>query len=446
MLRPMFSVLFSILCAVGGCSTNDTGSEPDPNTPAANGGFEGDLAGGNSGAEGAIAPCEQAREDLGSLDEVSEVLEFSANDLLDAIGRTHTVLMRWERQDSQPRLEPGDDELTLALEPSSESAAAYHCDDPDYPEELLADQPPHMEVPVTLALQTAGGQLDEQFETLLVAKDLGLATVAVEVEPEEVNGSLGALVTDFYTGTRRQIRVEVTFTRDGPVGVIMGPHSPHASDPCLFNLYARWPHDVQCWEQEWVAAPEAAPTMSAYAQELSRTYALEWADGVSTSATVEITPREASICRTGAIGLSARADIAISTDDGRLEATLSGWLGGGPSAYDGEPDEMDAYGLMALTNEELADHFDYDGDADAGILELYLHFSTAAVDEPPFAGSFQVSLLDRTGFENVLPPMNEFFSPRCFDAAGRWFPPLLLEGDLSAGEPNPPIPGMGMAQ
>ncbi|MDD9937768.1 MAG: hypothetical protein OXT09_29420 [Myxococcales bacterium] len=413
---------------------NDT--SPDNGTDDGTGASDltgGDDPGGNSGAEGnnpggsTEVACTRDEETLDSLDQVSALAGFSPTDLLDAIGSEHRVPMRWLQQDSQPAIDASRDMLALTLTPDGTAATASACDDdPEYPEDLRAQQPPELQLPVTLTLQSDDGRLDASLPAVLLANDSESARLDVGIDlamDPNALGELGELVTDAFSDDL-QTHFEIAFEEGDTRGVVMGPFSPHSDRPCLFSAYAVWP-------AESCSPPPGEEAERARAQ-LGRSYDLVWDDNSTTSAEVEITVRDEVPCdiATNEELSQPNADIRITSEDGRVSLSLPAHLDSAPAAEGGEADAVaDAVARLFLTREELG-QLDAEADADAAVVELWLS-DQPVPDEPPIQGRLEVLLLDRSGFDTALPRGNPGGAPWCFDARNR--PQSLMAATLSAG-------------
>ena len=252
-----------------------------------------DPAGGNSGSEGSIGPCAETELVHDSLDDVDDMLHFSANDVL-ALAAQLEVALRWERLDAGPSLPEGHAMLHIRVESLGEGPSVFHCGDPNYPAEHSA--PPRMEIPVALILRTDDGVLDERFETTLVATHSMQAAIDLTVDAQQLSGSLGAEVVSFYTGGTRSLMLELRFSAAGPTGWIGGPFSPNASDPCAYTAYATWPADAQCWPTQQVSLDDDDALADVVAR-VSRSYELQRSDGTKGTASLEVTLAASPACR-----------------------------------------------------------------------------------------------------------------------------------------------------
>lgn len=396
-----------------------------------------DLAGGNSGAEGVPVRCAETQTPL-ALDAADVTLGFSADDLL-ALTRTRDVSMRWDVRDSGPKIMPSADTLSVVVEPSSDMAAAFVCDDPEYPDEHRP--PPRLEVPIALTLQTEDRMLDERFETVLVATEATRATIeTIAVEPEDFMGSLGHAVAAFYDDGQRNLLFEqLTFTADGLAGWILGPFSPHASDPCRETVYATWPADAMCWPGEHEEQTDEEE-MQTHLERANQTLELIWDGGETTEATLEVDLADGPTCRLGEY-VKHRVQIRITTSDGRVDLTLPGSLHGGPG-FGGEGSELapargaffhlEVSAAFALDADGLLEHLDYaEAAVSAAIVSLYVSTDLGTSDVPvPLQGEIRAIAIDRTGFDTPLPAgelpgVGGLDNERCFDSATDRLLPLL---------------------
>jgi hypothetical protein len=394
-----------------------------------------DLAGGNSGGEGSRLECEGTPTTL-ALDEAGEMLGFSAEHIL-ALADTREVSMRWRALDSGPEIMPREDTLRLIVEPLSDTATAFHCDDPEYPDEHRP--PPRLEVPVALILQTEDRMLDERFETVLVATTAERASIpTITVEPEELAGSLGEAVGEFYSAGLRSLMFDLYFGPEGPAGWIGGPFSPHAANPCAYTEYASWPADAECWPSA-EAQPTDRDTLEPYLARASSAFELTWDGGETTDATLSVELVEGTMCREGH-SILAPVQIRIVTEDRRVDLAMAGSMLASPEGSsdpwpeqhaDVEPFTLDLSGAVALDANAVRDGLGYENaDLSAAIVTFWVA-TPAAIDSPLLGGELRAVAIDRTGFSTPLPAVTlpGGGSERCFDSSGAR-PRPFLQADL----------------
>jgi hypothetical protein len=412
--------------------------------------------GGNSGTEGSLLPCPPTDVPLESLDAVHDALGFSAADVL-VLTRTREVSLRWDVRDSGPELVPQSDTLSILVEPSSDTATAVVCDDPNYAD---ADRPePYLEVPITISLKTDDGLIDERIETTLVAAEPTHAAVhTIAIEPEDFVGSVGQAVGVFYVDGQRNLMFDLTFTEDGPVGWMFGPFSPHASTPCRETIYATWPADAVCWPGQQEEATDEAE-LRTHLQRANQTLELVWEDGAVIDATLDVELAEGPTCRTD-LYVSHLVRMRLRTSDERVDLTLQGSLIGGPAlvyqgddsnaklrpqrsspeyrpGVDDEAFHLELSAAVALDAEGMLEHLDL-ADASVGAAIVSIHLTTddgTSAGTVPLQGEIRAIAIDRTGFATPLPAgelpgVGGLDNERCFDAENVRRPPLL-RGNLA---------------
>lgn len=378
--------------------------------------------GGTSGSEGhnpsgTIPPCAET-ETLVPIDGITPEVDFSAQALLSTVGGTQEVAIDWYALDGGPQLPTERGTLTVRVDPRGDTARAYHCDDPDYPPER------RLEVDVTLGLESSDGRLDETIETTLVAERVTSATLAegtLSLLPEQLNGTLGGLVGDYYDSGQRDVLIDLTLREGGPAGLLMGPFSPHPAHPCREAAYATWPAGRVCLpDQEAFALEEGA--LEATLDQTRRKVALMFSDGTEAVAEVEVTLRDELACSP----LSTRIDLRLRSPDAGIDLATGGWLSSHTDADTGV-EHITVETAVALDADSLQTQLGYDGDARAAIVSFEMSVNPNIVPPVPLQGGFRVREIDRAGFETPLPEVVSSLpgvgvsfgfadSERCFDA------------------------------
>jgi hypothetical protein len=265
----------------------------------------------------------------------------------------------------------------------------------------------------------------EQLETTLIATNATHATIEdLTVEPEDLRGSLGRAVAEFYSSGDRSLTLQLTFTDKGIAGAIDGPFSPSTTNPCAHAAtYAIWPTDAECWP-ELDPEPISDQAMQKYLDSVNRSFALSWDEGDTTVATLSVVLGEGRTC--GQMGYEPEAirhhvEVHVTTADGRLDLSVPARLIGGPSNRD-----LSLDGAVALDGQDLVDQLGYSGNAAAAAITTLSLWSDP--DASDLSGFVLAVAVDRTGFATPLPP-GELISggsaARCYDSVGEAGPRLL---------------------
>jgi hypothetical protein len=394
--------------------------------------------GGNSGSEGSLLPCEETDSELATLDTVSPAVGVSGSDLLALANREPEVSLRWPTRDSGPAFDASAPVLMIHVAAMG-AATEVRCDDPNFPDQYRPK--PRVKLPVVVTLRTAGGALDERFETVLSAESRDRADIEIlTVEPEAVSGSIGAAVASFYTSRIRSLVFELSFRPSGTFGWVAGPFSPHASSPCAYTAYAYWPADSACWPERGGEPVDDIDAMKPHLARVNRAFELVWSDAPNerTQATLDVQLADGTTCQ-NAGETSHPVRVHIVTQDGRADLTLAATLAGGPVSVDPwpahlrdvEPFYLDLSGSIALDRAALADQLSVSApNVSAGIVNFSLS-SPSGVDSAVLEGELRVAPIDRTGFATALPigqlPGGD--SERCFSSGGTGAP--VLRGKIA---------------
>jgi len=334
------------------------------------------IAGGNSGSEGDECPCRDYRQAV-DIDEIPEGFDFSAAEIFEFIGRSHTLPIRWKTQDLIG-LEAVDSTLTITVEPGSGQTVAISCSDPDN----IYATTPYMEIPVILSLRTDDGLLDERLDGRLIANppggsvwfgscsdcdsfetkvdkcgysgNCGDCTSHFLVDANKLTGTLGAKLVDSFASESdvcSPVRFGIRFIEQGPTGEISGPASPLTSD-CCSSTYAVWPADAECLYNERAKRSNPSET-DVYIEAVSGIYQTYWFNkksytdtsepyfAIETDFQLEISLHDETTCHDESSMIeptdewakqhiayisSNRADVRLGTSDNRINITAPAWL------------------------------------------------------------------------------------------------------------------------
>jgi hypothetical protein len=431
MIRNIFMGLLT-LAGLAACSSSDG----DPGASGRKGGSGREFVGGNSGSEGSRLPCDPTATAL-PLEAVSDLVGASGADLIALANQQAEIALRWPARDSGPMFDTSARVLGLKVEPGSGPVLQLVCEDSSY---RGTDRPkPRLELPVFITLRTADGALDARIEAVLSAESRERAQIAsVQLNPEAVGGTVGSAVAEFYAGGSPTLLFEASFTANGAYGWVAGPFSPHVARPCAYTAYAYWPADSKCWPELEGAPSDDDALMQPHLARVNTSFDLEWQDGRSTKARLEVELSEGTTCA-GPDQASHPVKVRIVTSDGRVELTLPAILSGGESRIDPwpaalsavDPFGLDLAGSIALDAEALKDQLGYEQpNVSAAIVSVYLS-SPSSNDSPLLMGGLRVAPIDRTGFDSSLPTVQlpGGDSEGCFSSArGRG---AVLRGELT---------------
>jgi hypothetical protein len=432
--RAMFHKLFIAFLAwlaLAACSS----SVESPGSVHRDEGRGPDLAGGTSGSEGSVLPCQQTATTQATLDTVADMVGLSGADLLALANREPQIALRWPARDSGPMFDTSATRMWLNVTARGD-AIEYHCDDPQYSAKYRPK--PHLELPVVLTLHTDNGVLDARFETVLSAEARDTAKIeTLERAPEAVGGTLGQAVAQFYRAGSRNLLFELNFGPSGAYGWIGGPFSPHANAPCAYTEYAIWPPVDSTCNAAYGGMPlEDSGAMRPHLQRINQAFDLTWQDGALTRVTLAAKLAEGQTCNMAG-QVSHAVDLHVTTADGRVNASLPATLSGGPVSIDPWPDHLrniepfslDLTASVALDAAALAAGFGFSQPGvSAAIVSLYLS-SPVGINSPVLGGGLRVVAIDRKGFADPLPTVTlpGGDSEGCFSATGGQTPALSAE-------------------
>lgn len=399
-----------------------------------------DLAGGSSGTEGSVAPCEEVQTPLASLDTRSEHVGASAADLLALANREPEVPLDWPALDSGPKFEHSSSVIEIEVTATDEPAIEVRCDDPNVPKKRRPK--PRIELPVVLTLKTDDGVLDARIDAVLAGESHDRARIMEpgRLKPEALGGRLGRAIAAYYTDGYRDVLLALQFGPSGTTGWIGGPFSPSRTNPCAFTAYASWPANAECpFEYE-----PSKKSMTPYLERLNREFDLTWNSGEATKVTLDVALADGATCSYDD-GVTHPVSARIVTADGRVDLTVRGELLGVPFGVapwpehlaDYEPFTLNLNASIALNAADLSAKLKYEAPGVSAAIVNFWVSSPVGPFSSLLDGGLRVTPIGREGFDTPLPEVQlpGGDSERCFSSGAKG---PVLKATFKVGPPAPP--------
>jgi hypothetical protein len=298
------------------------------------------CSGGQTGGENSDPFCVDGEVEVVALSDASHA-GFSADQVLDFAEGEHTSDARWPFIDSAPA------EATLRITRTAEEARYIdtHWSSPGTKGEGCPDRI-EVDVSVELTLSNGGGMATVAFDSLLTATSAGEARLQQRLVPEDLEGDV-----QFALGPKERLSQLELVARLAPdvssATLIATAKAPIQADGYVYyterpGTVASWPTGDECGEGGQPVARDAfdlGVSPETFVDALPRELEVEWQDGTSTKATLQLAVAGVA-CITDACdgwcpGLIDDGDgasetrtaivlpvqVGISTDDGR-------WQGG----------------------------------------------------------------------------------------------------------------------
>lgn len=315
-----------------GCTGTSTGNPiEDPG--------RGEETGGGNGQ------CEERRVVSLALDAESE-LGFSANDLLEGVRGSHADTLRWHSlADVSYGPEQGEQPLTLSLTPRGEARFIdYEPKAQTGGIEIGVRCEDALEVPLDVALRSAGGALDESFGATLSARSKAVGRIYHRLKADALRGSLTVTAPDGYALTALTFDIHASrFGLSGAIVPTLEKTTRDAASSRATGVLASW-GPATC-AAGGVPVPRNAEVASFSGDDVIALAAahpeapLRWSDGRDTTLTLAFTPSAGGACAVleesdyaspladGEVGtLRLAGTLRAQSADGRIDASWSGTL------------------------------------------------------------------------------------------------------------------------
>lgn len=367
------------------------------------GGQTGDLSGNTKdGGENASGGCEEHRQKLGSLDEMTDY--GSAEQVLAFAEKSFDAPLTWKEPRSGAswsagpesgassihiEVARGENAYLLTYEAKSDGSGA---------ELALGCPPPQLGVEAHVTVSTEGGALSESFDTLLRSQGSQLATFSVGLDLGKLDGSLAVSYSN-PNAELVQLGLTATLMAEGTTGSLSGIEQIEHGDVVSAGqaLLAVWPDAAACAGdgQSYqdasgiaVAADESALgiTGDAAAELISSMtpVAVRWLDGSSTELTVTTELLGDGCLRAsnpsygeetgGTVTYPAR--FKLESADGRVNGEYTGTLRSYP---EGDAHGVTAEAFMALTPDQVAQSGFASAEVPSGVERLVAAFNARRV-------------------------------------------------------------------
>ena len=311
----------ALLCAVvlGACSGGETANT----TPRSESDAEAADTMSGSGSE-----CvEVARQPI-ALDEQSP-LGFKPAEALESLAQPQAAPLRWAPEDVGVSFGPeaGDDTITLSVTPTG-TVEWVEYEPADQPDRATAMCPGQVQAPASVRVVTAGGVLDEVFDTVLDLDAPTSVQVLHQLDGTTLRGSL-TFSAEAPAEGKATIEVNALMTRYGTAGALdvqfqngssamgTGLASWPLDNPCDMGTRALFPVPLN----GQAGSPDIATGSDAVALAQSvKTAELTWPNGTQETANLCIEPTASLVCARldPAGGFDLWTTLALSTSDGSL--------------------------------------------------------------------------------------------------------------------------------
>jgi hypothetical protein len=350
---------------------------------ACSGGQTGDLSGSNDdggGTEvGNVGGCEERRQELDSLEEMTEY--GSAEQVLAFAEKSFEAPLTWREPGASASWSVGPEtgESSIQIDVARGEKAYLLSYEAKENENGLAVgvlcPPPQLGVEARVTVSTEGGALSETFDTVLRSQGGRLATFSVPLDLTKLSGDLA--VSYSKPGAKLvQVGLDATLMPEGTTGSLSGIEQIEHGDAVSAGgaVLAVWPDAPACAIGDGardgsglaVAAEESALgiTGEAAAALISSMtpVAVEWLDGTSTELTVTTTLQGDGCLRASfASGLPMEhaggsvtypALFKVESADGRVNGEYAGTLVSFP---EGDGHGVTAQSLTQLTPQQVAE-------------------------------------------------------------------------------------------
>lgn len=403
--------------ADGGSSANGSGSGAETTgdqgtTAGGGGGTVGGISGtfGSIGTTGGgcevfgICPCEPIPSDV-ALDEVTP-LGFSAEQVLAFAGGLHEAALVYDLNNfSGVELSVPDQAttVTLSIEPTGTASFVTEASIPG--RSICANA---LEIDVEVTLSTADGAFNEHFSDKLLVDDPSRAHLVRAINLESLQGNLSLGLSDGATISESYLNV---ILGDGFfAGDIAGMISSCEGSSCSAGsvTFALW-NDSGCRDRLVPATTTEVITGVLDLVNALSPLTITWGNGEASQLSMNASSLDPLLCHSpeltgGTGGYWLQTELALSSEDGRLDTTLPVEIEGNLTA-DGTPYVWFLNNYQNLIPVEVTSFEEVYGLSDVAFdssLDAYLYFFLALDFSAP--GSVEGGLDVRDG-ETVVEPI-----------------------------------------